>query len=430
MKVFSYVHRNLTLLFTGIAGLILIAVSLAWLYMSEKEWHEKSFLAFLNTSNTILSNLNNQDTIRMSWLTTVSENNDFIIAVYDNDTLLSSSGTGLSKSQKKLAASTLAAVRDDLNKAASTSPDFSPVRKALTVVSDEGITYYSNTALFKTSHSPLCAVILYSTGDLVQQLSRQRILFFIGTLTGILVLFIFTYFFIGKLLSPIRENQRQQTEFIAAASHELRTPLAVILSSVSAYRKADAETGEKFLATIENEGRRMSALINDLLLLMKTNSSLSHFAMEQTELDTLLLDSFEAFLPLTSEAGIHLNLVLPDDAVPTCRCDAARISQLLGILLSNAISYGSPGGYITLSLRCESFCFLIVTEDNGCGISDDAKPHIFDRFYREDPSRSHKEHFGLGLCIAKQITDAHHGRIRVSDTPGGGATFTVSLPRS
>lgn len=430
MKVYSYVHRNLTLLFTSIAGLILIAMSLAWLYMSEREWHEKSFLSFLNTSNTILSNINNQDIIRMSWLTTISENNDFIIAVYDNDTLLSSSGASLSESQKKLAASTLAAVEDDLKKAASTSPDFSPVRKALTVVSDDGVTYYSNTALFKTSPSPLCTVILYSTHDLVQQLSKQRILFLAGTLTGILVLFIFTYFFIGKLLAPIRENQRQQTEFIAAVSHELRTPLAVILASISAYQKADAETGAKFLATIENEGRRMSALINDLLLLVKTNGSLSHFVMEDTELDTLLLDTFESFRPLASETGIHLNLVLPDAAVPACRCDGARISQLLGILLSNAISYSSPGGYITLSLRCESSCYRIVTEDNGCGISDDAKPHIFDRFYREDPSRSHKEHFGLGLCIAKEIADAHHGRITVSDTPGGGATFTVSLPRS
>lgn len=430
MKLFSYVHRNLTLLFTSIAGLILIAMSLGYLYMSEREWHEKSFLSFLNTSNTILSNLNNQDTIRLSWLTTISESNHFIIAVYDNGTLLSSSEAGLSESQKRLAASTLAAVKDDLTEASATSPDFSPVRKELTVVSDEGIKYYSNTALFKTAPSPLYAVILYSTDDLVRQLSEQRILFFAGTLTGIIVLFIFTYLFIGKLLAPIRENQRQQTEFIAAASHELRTPLAVILSSISAYRKADAETGAKFLATIENEGRRMSALINDLLLLVKTNNSLSHFVMENTELDTLLLDTFEAFLPLASEAGIHLNLVLPDAAVPSCRCDAARISQLLGILLSNAISYGNPGGYITLSLHCESSRFLIVTEDNGCGIADYAKPHIFDRFYREDPSRSDKEHFGLGLCIAKEITDAHHGRITVSDTPGGGATFTVSLPHS
>ncbi len=423
-KLYHHVQWNLTFLFTGITALVLFSMIFAYLYMSEKEWHEKSFLSFLNTSNTMITNLEHQDTLQFSWLSTVSHYENYIVAVYDNGTLLSYCEANLSEHEKSEADSALAAARPDLSY--SSASDTSS-RKDFTFVSDTGNTYYANAAQFGPGSSPLFTVILYSTHDLASQLHEQRLRFLAGGITGLFLLLLFTYFYIGKLMAPIQENQKKQTEFIAAASHELRTPIAVILASLSAFRKADREAGTRFLMTIEKESRRMSALVNDLLLLSKTSGTLCDFTMEKTELDTLVLNTWECFLPLASEKNMHLDIELPEGTVPPCLCDAARITQLLGILISNAVSYGKKGGVIKLSLSHSSPYFVLTCQDNGCGISDQAKPHIFERFYREDASRSKKEHFGLGLCIAKEIAEAHSGYITVSDTPGGGATFTVYL---
>lgn len=426
-KLYVHVQRSLTILFTSIAGMILVLMSLGYLYMSEREWREKNQLTFLNTSNTIFSNMEHLDMIPFRWLSTVANENNLILAIYDNNTLLSYSETSLSDDKKALAASALDSAAEELGKSNPATSDYISPRKHFTIQSTEGITYDANVA--RLGSSPyLFTVILHSHNDLTNQLRHQRLQLLIGDAIGLFALFLFTYFFIGKLLTPIRENQRRQTEFIAAASHELRTPLAVILSAISAFRKADAADGNHYLSMIEQEGRQMSTLLEHLLVLARTSDPSYKPAIEPVELDTLLLNTYETFLPLASEQRVPLSISLPETAIPPCPCDAARISQLFGILISNAISHGQGDGGILLSMQYKSPYFFIYVEDHGPGISDQAKPHIFERFYREDRARSRKGHFGLGLCIAKEIVQAHHGRISVSDTPGGGATFTVCLP--
>ena len=142
-----------------------------------------------------------------------------------------------------------------------------------------------------------------------------------------------------------------------------------------------------------------------------------------------MLENYEAFEPLAIQHNLSLSITLPEDPIPTCYCDKERIAQVLAILISNAISYSKPKGKIKLSLNYMNSTFVVTVADDGIGISNQAKAHIFDRFYREDSSRSKKEHFGLGLCIAKEIIDIHKGKIQVCDTIGGGATFLVILPK-
>ena len=113
--------------------------------------------------------------------------------------------------------------------------------------------------------------------------------------------------------------------------------------------------------------------------------------------------------------------------------DMLRLNQILMNLLGNAMKYTPPGGVIRLSVSEKSengrdVMLYFEVEDNGIGIPHEQKEHIFDRFYRVDASRTRKEHFGLGLSIAKEIVSLHHGRITVEDTPGGGTTFTLILP--
>ena len=273
------------------------------------------------------------------------------------------------------------------------------------------------------------AVIMHSPEDLYRQILHQRIRFIFVNLAGILCLFLFSYYYTKKLLHPLLENYQQQNEFIAMASHELRTPLAVILSSTNAFSSATAKQQHNLLNIIESEGKRMSHLINDMLLLAKTNNHTLIYSMQESELDTLVLNSYEAFLPIAQEKNIKLQVSLPDMNIPSCTLDAKRISQVLEILLSNAVSYTGEKGLIKLSLVQTSSAFEIMVADNGIGISDEAKPHIFERFYREDKSHSQKNHFGLGLCIAKEIIDSHNGTITAKDTPGGGTTMIINLPK-
>lgn len=103
------------------------------------------------------------------------------------------------------------------------------------------------------------------------------------------------------------------------------------------------------------------------------------------------------------------------------------MEQVLSILLDNAVSYTPPGGAISLSLKLEPDKVLLGVSDNGDGISDEEKEAVFDRFYRCDKSHKDKSHFGLGLCIAHEIVRMHKGKLWIEDTPGGGATFIVSI---
>ena len=214
---------------------------------------------------------------------------------------------------------------------------------------------------------------------------------------------------------------------MAAASHELRTPLSVILSAAECCRDATPERQEGFIRTIYQEGLRVSSLVTDMLTLSQSDSHRFPVRKEPTELDTLLMNSYEAFEPLAREKSLQLSLTLPDGALPLCDVDPERISQVIAILLHNAISYTPDQGRIELSLARHKERFAVSVQDNGIGISDADKKRIFDRFYRVEKSRSRKDHFGLGLSIAYEIIKAHGGSIQVTDAEGGGSCFTVVL---
>lgn len=130
--------------------------------------------------------------------------------------------------------------------------------------------------------------------------------------------------------------------------------------------------------------------------------------------------------------NISFTVSLPRTALPPCLSDGERLSQVIAILLHNAISYTPSGGSISLAMSPNTAkkpeALTLSIADNGIGIPDEEKDKIFQRFYRSDRSRSVKNHFGLGLPIASEIIRSLDGTIRVVDTPGGGSTFLVRLP--
>lgn len=288
--------------------------------------------------------------------------------------------------------------------------------------------FYACTALIPKGSGVLSLVLVYPLDGLKGQIFHQRILWGGLLLIAVLALVVFSWFFTGKMLRPLEENRKRQTQFIASASHELRSPLAVILSSVQAI-EADPGECRRFLSTIKSEGTRMSRLIGDMLALANADNKSWSIMKSPCELDTLLLETYEKYEPLLREKGISMNVELPDESLSPCRCDGGRISQVLGILLDNGASYVPAGGKIRIGVEEKEKYFRIYVEDNGPGISDENKEAVFQRFYRADSSRKDKQHFGLGLCIAKEIVTLHHGSIRIEDTKGGGTTFVVRLPK-
>lgn len=428
--MYKKIHRRLALVFTGIPSLILILMSAAFLAMSEKTLYRISFLSFSREMDTIVSHLEQQDVISYEWLAKISDNGKYVPAVYDQGIPLSYTRIALSEKEQQLLSEIKKYCSNEMkikHQPAPSSGSFVSAHREFTYTSGQKELYYVCLASVRGSEN-VTAIVLYAPKPVTSQITATRICCLLLNISGIVLLFFFSWHYTRQLLSPIQKSQEGQAAFIAAASHELRTPLGVIQSCASAARYAPPLEQGHFLDAIEKESRRMSRLITDLLTLTRADSHTLPFRFREAELDTILLDTCEQFRPLAAKKQISMHLELTQDLFPACRCDGERITQLLGILISNAISYQDPGGCIQLSLAYENNTFLLSVADRGIGIPDDAKAHIFERFYRADPSRCEQCHMGLGLCIADEIVKAHRGSIHVSDGTDGGTIFIIKLP--
>lgn len=440
--MFQKVHLRLTILCGSITTVILLAMSLGYLYISEQSLKNSTFSSFQNNMATLLTNLEHQNVITHEWLTKMENNGGYLIHITDNGVPFLFNEREDEK-QKKLF--------DDVWRTYEESPgplvggEYSetahmeffytpkPNHTTLTVrfrdfFFSPGEDYCACTAVSERNGGALQIIILYPLKSLQSQINRQRLLFLLIDILSIALLSLFAFYFTKRILKPLEENQRRQTQFVASASHELRTPLAVILSCASASEKASDDNRLRFLDSIRSEGMRMSKLIDDMLLLTTADSKSWSIRRTSVEPDTLLLNLYEAFEPVAVEKNITLSVSLPETSVPSVSCDKERIIQVLAILLHNALSYTPTDGKVKLSLSMCGKSISFSVADNGPGIPDAEKDRIFERFYRMEKSRTEKGHFGLGLCIAAEIIHAHHGKISVKDTPGGGSTFTVLLP--
>lgn len=423
--MFRKIHLRLTLVFAGISWFILLIMSLNTIYIAEHGLKENSFHSFQSDMNTLLTNLGEQPVITYEWLSKMENNGKYAIGIYDKNTALSFLRISKDKQEQALFQEVRAYAVQNLN---TTGNNLTSTHFEFKFLSSEKKHYYVSFAAIKTAGGGLEAVIIYSLRGLQEQLFRQRLLFLLLNLLSLIIISVFSWYYTNHLLKPIEISQKKQVQFVAAASHELRTPLSVILFSISALKKADDTQKEIFLQTMTTEGYQMSRLIDDMLVLANADNNTWNIQKNDVELDTLVLEIFEAFWPLAKEKNMSLFVHLPEASLPHCRCDKQRIGQVLSILLHNAISYGKKDNHVNLSLKKNITHFILTVTDNGTGIADKDKPYVFDRFYRADSSRSTKEHFGLGLSIAKEIVNAHNGTIRIEDTPGGGATFIVLLP--
>lgn len=220
---------------------------------------------------------------------------------------------------------------------------------------------------------------------------------------------------------------RAQQRLLADVSHELRTPLTTLRGNVDLMRHM-GEYDREALDIMQDELKRMTRLVGDLLLLARADGGSLPVMRHQVELDTILFDVYRQIQPMQAEYGVTVQL---RDMTPTrVMGDPDRLKQLLLILLDNAMQYTPQGGEVRLSLLHEGREALMHISDTGPGIPAEHLPHIFERFYRVEKARTRAHGgSGLGLSIAKWIAEIHGGRIKVASLVGQGSTFTIHLPR-
>ncbi len=241
---------------------------------------------------------------------------------------------------------------------------------------------------------------------------------------------------VGQLIHAFNDTMSRlenlftsQRRFLADVSHELRTPLTVIKGNVGLLRRI-GEPDEESLSSIETEVDRLTRLVGDLLLLAQAESGKLPLDIHPVELDTILL---EVFQQMRVVAGERLQLKITDIDQIQVTGDRDRLKQVLLNLVGNAINYTPAGGQVTLSLGRVSDQARLIVQDTGPGIPKADLPHIFERFYRAEKSRTRTREgsgFGLGLSIAYWIVRNHGGRIEVDSAEGLGTTFCVWLPIS
>jgi signal transduction histidine kinase len=227
---------------------------------------------------------------------------------------------------------------------------------------------------------------------------------------------------LGRLESLFHTQRR----FLADVGHELRTPLTVIKGNVGLMRRMK-EFDEESLRSIEEESDRLTRLVGDLLLLAQAESGKMPMARQVVELDTLLLDVMNQMSVLArGRQQLRLGSM---DQVLVCG-DSDRLKQVIVNLVSNAINHTPSGSEVVVGLGKSGAQAKLTVTDTGPGIPPEDLPHIFERFYRSEKSRTRQKEkgFGLGLSIAYWIVRAHGGRIEVSTTLGKGSVFCVWLP--
>jgi signal transduction histidine kinase len=272
-----------------------------------------------------------------------------------------------------------------------------------------------------------------------ERVSEQRLLaallsvLVLGSLAALALAVAAGWIYAGRALVPIRASidrreaaLRRQREFAANASHELRTPLTVIRTSVTDLRRnQDQPVGAvgTALEDIDAETAHLAALVDDLLLLARTDAGTIEIDRAPVDLADVAVETVGPLTAMAAERGVTL---VADPLPAEVDGDALRLRQLVKILVDNAVAHTPPGGSITVRVRPADGAGVLVVEDDGPGIREEDLPHVFERFWRADDAPSGGT--GLGLAIAAWIVTRHGGRISAGNRPEGGARLEARIP--
>jgi len=238
------------------------------------------------------------------------------------------------------------------------------------------------------------------------------------------------YFLAGRTLKPISEMVNEQSRFITDASHELRTPLTSLKSEIEVNlrnKKLKLNEAKKLLESNLEEVNNLQVLSDGLIKLTQYQKEDNGLVVTKVSLASIIDEAIRKFANLAKNKNITIVNKTKDF---TLEGNRQTLVELFVIFLDNAIKYSPPRSKVKLTSEKTDGNVLINIADQGIGIDKKDIPHLFDRFYRADKSRAKfgVAGYGLGLSIAKQIIDRHHGLIKVQSKPNKGSIFTVQLP--
>jgi two-component system, OmpR family, heavy metal sensor histidine kinase CusS len=230
-------------------------------------------------------------------------------------------------------------------------------------------------------------------------------------------------------LDQLRRAFEREKQAAADISHELRTPVAALLTTLDVALKKPRKPEEyrEVLAECRESGQQISQLVERLLTLARIDAGVDRMRVERVDVAALAEQCTALVRPLADARGLKLHVHSEGEAV--LDADPGKLREVLTNLLHNAIEYNRPDGSVDLSVMRHNGTLCVEVRDTGVGIAPEARAHIFERFFRADPSR-HAEglHAGLGLAIVKGYVDLMGGSIAVESTEGKGSTFRVELP--
>ena len=229
------------------------------------------------------------------------------------------------------------------------------------------------------------------------------------------------------MAASLAEAETLRRNLIADVSHELRTPLTIIQGNIQAILEGVYPLEMAQMAGLYDETRLLTRLVDDLHDLALADAGQLRLERTPVNVSDLARTAVGQFEPVAEAAGVKLTLETSED-VPEVLGDADRLAQVLRNLLSNAIRHTPAGGQVVMRVGRSGEQVTIQVADTGSGIAPEDFPHVFDRFYRGDKSRSRRGGgAGLGLAITRQLVTAHGGQIEVASAPGLGTTFSIAL---
>lgn len=235
------------------------------------------------------------------------------------------------------------------------------------------------------------------------------------------------YFLAGRTLRPIKEMIDEQNRFITDASHELRTPLTSLKSEIEVNlrdQKLDLKQSKKILESNLEEVNKLQYLSDNLIKLTQYQKMNANITYQKVEFAEVIKEAVRKVSKLANHKKIVIKTALAGGQVSG---EKQSLVELLTILLDNAIKYSRGKSLVQVNSKVSKDSLEIKIKDQGVGINKSDIPYLFDRFYRVDKSRV-ADGYGLGLSIAKEIVEKHHGEIRVDSKVEKGTTFLIKLP--
>lgn len=262
--------------------------------------------------------------------------------------------------------------------------------------------------------------------------SRSRLIWSLVEINGAILLIsgTFGYVLAGKTLSPIQKMLEEQKRFVGDASHELRTPLTALKSMLEVGlrdKKMDIVEARKLISESIEETDKLKNLSDSLLELARENNSVQKLIFERIKVAEIVTEAIKKVSNGSEKKKIKIVSKVNGTMV---KGNKDKLSELLVILLDNAIKYSPKNSQVKISAKKEQHQAIIKISDEGEGITAKDLPHIFERFYRADSARGRQDAggYGLGLAIAKKIVDEHNGKILVDSEIGKGSEFKIILP--